>query len=251
MRYKVESALFFLMVSIVFLLISFKPTMIGGVIGVNSKISYFYLFSIGFFLASVLIFATRQTLDAIMIPTGSYKLDRERTDRAVKDDEAVKEDHPEKSHQIYLISGRIDRDEKGSAKDSQVYGIYKRLREYGIKPVKIRIEGKSKNTLENVLFSLEKLKKMGAHDIGIASYSTHLDRFEDLIKQAKKEGLIGKDFRVHRLETPEGLKEKLYGTIHRAVYRYELAHGGLKNVRKSRLQTIKRKLTRIIDKISK
>ena len=247
MRYKVESASFFLIVSAVFLLISFQPTMTGSVIGINSKISYFYLFSIGFFLASVLTFAARQTLDAIMIPTGSYKSDRERTDRAVKEDEAVEEEHPEKSHQIYLISGRIDK----PIKTSQVNEIYKRLRSYGIKPKNIRIEGKSKNTLENVLFSLEKLKKMGAHDIGIASYSTHLDRFEDLIKQAKKDGIIGKDFRVHRLETYEGLKEKLYGTIHRAVYRYELAHGGLKNVGKSRLQTIKRKLTRIIDQISK
>jgi len=247
MRYKIELASFFLIVSAVFLLIFFKPTMTGGVIGVNSEISYFYLFSIGFFLASVLIFASRQTLDAIMIPTGDYETDKQRTDRAIQEDKDVKEGHPKKSHQVYLISGRIDK----PIKTSQVNEIYKRLRSYGIKPKNIRIEGKSKNTLENVLFSLEKLKKMGAHDVGIASYPTHLDRFEDLIKEAKKEGIIYKNFRVHRLETSEDFKEKLYGIIHRAFYRYELAHGGLKNVGESRLQQIKRKLTRIIDKISK
>jgi uncharacterized SAM-binding protein YcdF (DUF218 family) len=247
MRHKHKKGFFFLIISAIFLLISFKPTIIGAVVGISSEFSYSYIISIVFFLASVLIFASRQTLDAIMIPTGDYETDKQRTDRAIQEDKDVKEGHPKKSHQVYLISGRIDK----PIKTSQVNEIYKRLRSYGIKPKNIRIEGKSKNTLENVLFSLEKLKKMGVHDVGIASYPTHLDRFEDLIKEAKKEGIIYKNFRVHRLETPENLKQKLYGIIHQAVYRYELAHGGLKNVGESRLQQIKRKLTRIIDKISK
>jgi len=243
MRYRIESGLFFLIISAVFLLISSQPTITGGIIGIDTKISYLYFLSIGFFLVSLLIFTKRQTLDAIMIPTGSYKADKKRTDRAVEEGKS-------KKNQIYLISGGIDKDEKGSAKGSQVYNIYKRLREeYGIKPVNIKIEGKSKNTLENVLFSLEKFKKMGAHDVGIASYSTHLDRFEDLIKQAKKEGIIGRSFRIHRLETSEDLKEKLYGILHRAISRYELKHGGLKAVEKSKLQPIKKTLTKIISKI--
>ena len=219
MRYKIELASFFLIASAVFLLIFFKPTMTGGVIGVNSEISYFYLISIGFFLASVLIFATRQTLDAIMVPTGpSYKIDQERANKAVKEGKGKKD-------QIYLISGRIDKDEKESAKDSQVYGIYKRLREYGIKPVNIKIEGRSKNTLENVLFSLEKLKKMGAKDVGIASNPAHLDRFEYFIKKAKEKGIIGKDFRIHRLETSESLKQKGYEVLAQIKNRYRLRHG--------------------------
>jgi len=245
MRHKTQKGIFFLIISAIFLLISFKPVITGGVVGLSSEFSYSYIISIVFFLASVLIFTSRQTLDAIMIPTGDYEADKQRTDRAIQEDKDAKEGHPEKSHQVYLISGRIDK----PIKTSQVNEIYKRLRSYGIKPKNIRIEGKSKNTLENVLFSLEKLKKMGAHDVGIASYPLHLDRFEDLIKEAKKEGIIYKNFRVHRLETPEDLKQKLYGIIHRAIYRYELERGGFEAVGKSKLRFLKKEATKVINKL--
>lgn len=142
-----KKGIYFLIMSAVFLLISFNPTLTSGVIGANTEISSSYLISIIFFLVSSLIFASRQTLDTIMIPTGpSYKIDRERTDRAVQEDEAVQREEGEESNQIYLISGRIDE----PVKTSQVYEIYKRLRDSGIKPKEMVVEGKSANTLENI-----------------------------------------------------------------------------------------------------
>lgn len=236
MRKKFQVGIFFLIISTIFLSLSFNPQLTGATIGTFGKFSYLQIIGIAFFIISALIFVSRQTLDAIMIPTGNYKMDRERTDKAYQEGK-------DKPGQIYLISGRIDEPKK----TSQVYEIYRRLRDYGIKLGNIKIEGKSKNTLENVLFSLEKLKKMRAHDIGIASYPSHLDRFEDLIEAAKKEGLIDKDFRIHRLETGTSFRDWLYGILHRAIYRYELAHGGLEAVEKSRLNHIKQKLTKLID----
>ncbi len=230
MRHKNPVGFSLLVLSAVFLLISLNPTITGSIIGVNEKISPVYLVSLIFFISSVLIFASRQTLDAIMIPTGSYKTDKERTERAY-------EEGKDKPGQVYLITGRIDK----PVKTSQVYSIYKQLRSYGIKPGKIRIEGKSANTLE-------KLKQMGAHDVGIASNPTHLDSFEDLIKEAKKEGIAGNDLRVHRLTAPESFRDWVYGIVHRTIYRYELAHGGLKAVGKTKLG-IKKKIIGILDRI--
>ena len=223
MRHKKQKGFYFLMISLIFFMVQFNFNLTGNVVGFNASFSYFRIIGIVTFLISILIFASRQTLDAIMIPTGQEE--NERVDRAY-------EEGKKNEDQIYLISGKIDK----PTKSSEVYKIYKRLRGYGIKPKDIKLEAKSKNTLENVLLSLEKLKKMGAHDIGIASYPKHLDRFEDLIEEAKKEGIIDKNFKVHRLETPESFEQWFYGILHRAVYRYELAHGGIKSVGKSKLR---------------
>ncbi|MCX6749235.1 MAG: YdcF family protein [Candidatus Pacearchaeota archaeon] len=149
------------------------------------------------------------------MPTGpSYDIDAKRTKKAY-------EEGKENKGQVYLISGRIDK----PLKTSQVYSIYKQLRGYDIHPRQMLIEGKSANTLENVLFSLEKLKKRGAHDIGIASSPIHLDRFEYIIKKAKEKGIIDKNFRVHRLETDESFKEWFYGVLANLKEKYRLRKG--------------------------
>jgi uncharacterized SAM-binding protein YcdF (DUF218 family) len=204
-----------LIASAIFLLISFKPSLTGGFIGINLDISPLYLISSVFFLVSILIFATRQTLDAIMIPTGTREADKERTDKAVE------EYYLGRGADFLLISGRIDR----PIETSQVYDIYKRLKGYGIKQEEVQVEGRSANTLENVLFSLEKLKKRGAKDVGIASNPMHLDRFEYIIEKAKESGIIDRDFRVHRLETSEDLKQKWYELLAGLKYRYKLREG--------------------------
>ncbi len=214
MRNKLSKGIFFLALSFLFLLVSFSPRLSGGTIGVNTHISLSFIISIIFFFLAILVFVARQTLDAIMIPTGTFEADKRRTERAY-------EEGKEEKGQIYLISGRIDK----PIKTSQVYAIYKQLRSHDIRLGNIIIEGKSANTLENVLFSLEKLKKRGAHDVGIASNPIHLDRFEYVIKKAKEEGIIDKDFRVHRLEVPETPGEHIYGVVSNWLYRYELRKG--------------------------
>ncbi|MDP3991906.1 MAG: ElyC/SanA/YdcF family protein [Nanoarchaeota archaeon] len=214
MRHKNSWGLFLLTISIALFLISFNPTISGGVIDINTGISLSFIIGLVFFILSLVILASRQTLDAILIPTGDLSPDLKRTKRAYKEGE-------ERKDQVYMILGNLDQ----PLNKSEVYRIYKQLRSHEIPPSKIRIEGKSKTTLENVLFSLEKLKKMGAHDVGIASYGTHLNRFEYLIDKAKEEGLVDKDFKVHRLEVPETWGEHIYGVVSNLLYRYELRKG--------------------------
>ena len=47
----------------------------------------------------------------------------------------------------------------------EAHVVYEELRRAGIKPAEIRIDGKSRDTLENVLNSAKKLDKTGAKDI--------------------------------------------------------------------------------------
>ncbi len=146
---------------------------------------------------------TRQNLDAIMIPTGPRDLLRA---------EKAYEHYRNNSSRYFLITGEIQRDNMGKVKkDAQPYQIYKLLRNYGIKPSQIIVEGKSKNTLENVLNSLEELKARGLKEIGVSTGKTHYWRFDELIERAKQEGIIDKNFHIYHIPVPENAKEKAYG----------------------------------------
>lgn len=225
MRYKSVFGFSFLMLAIASFLLSYNWNITGGVIGSNAAPSYLYFASIIFAVISLLVFASRQTLDAIMIPTGGYEENPRRTKRALE------EYNEGKGAKILLISGGPMKGDKPpySVKSGQVYQIYEQLRRYGVKPSSIMVEGQSNSTLDNVLFSLERLKKKGVKDIGIASSPSHLDRFENIVEKAKEEGIVGRDFRAHRLELPEdqpeGIGKKLYGSIAKAVYGYKLSRG--------------------------
>ncbi|MEK6847578.1 MAG: ElyC/SanA/YdcF family protein [Nanoarchaeota archaeon] len=213
MRNKFAYGIPFLLIAIISLLFSFNQSMTGNAIGTNGNTSYIYLISLISFILSFLILTSKQTLDAILIPTGDLSPDLKRTKKTFE--KGGKE-------QVYLISGRID---QPLTRERENYRIYKELRDHGVRAGNIRIEAKSGTTLENVIESLEKLKKMGARDVGIASYPTHLDRFEYIIKKAKEEGLVDEDFRVHRLGVPETWGEHIYGVISNLLYKYELRNG--------------------------
>ena len=221
MRHKNRWGFLSLLISIIFLFVSFNPTISGGTIGINTNISFSFIIGLMFFILALVVLASRQALDAILIPTGDLSPDLKRTKRAYAEGK-------ERKDQVYLITG-VDL----AVNKAETYGIYKQLRSHGVPPRNIRIEGRSKTTLENVLESLKKLKDMGAHDVGIASYGTHLDRFEYVIKKAKEEGIIepGYAFRVHRLPVQETWGEHIYGVVSNLLYRYELRKG-LKNAEK-------------------
>jgi len=212
---------FILIISIIILLISSITQITGNVISENFPNITNYLFIIGLTLLflSYFILGHKKSLDAIIIPTGpSNEIGRERAERAVKENEEI---------DYFLISGNINKPSnvKNRLKGSQQQSIYKELRNHGIKPSEMRIEGKSKDTIENVLNSFEKLKKSGAKDIGISSNPSHLDRFEEIIDRAKKEGIIDKDFRIYRLETKETPGMKLYGVLANIMNDYKLRKG--------------------------
>jgi hypothetical protein len=212
MRNKMFFGFLFLALSIISFLLSYNPNFTGAVIGINTDASLLYLSSMIFIVASLFVFATRQTLDAIMIPTGGYEENSKRTGRALEEYDFGK------GAKYVLISGGTP------AQDLQ---IYRKLRQAGVEKKRIKLEEKSNSTLDNVLYSLETLKETGVRDLGIASSRGQLNRFDKIVKRAKKEGIVGGDFRVHHLEIPESEStgKKLYEFIADLAYRYKLSKG--------------------------
>lgn len=230
---KNKSGFLLFLIAIIFFIVSNPFNLTGNVIGGGIEMNIYFIIGIVFLVGSFIAFVSRQGLDAIVIPTGgSYETDMARTD------EAVKEYLTGKGAKQLIISGTL-----GGKKvsESQRADIYRRLRKYRIKPIEMGIEGESKNSLENLINTLKKVKKKGAKNIGIASNPSHLGRYEDILAQAKKEGLVDKDFKIHRLETDESFGDKIYGAISRLFYRYKLG-SGIEEAKKRKTPGILKKL---------
>ena len=166
---------------------------------------------------SLLIFVSRKNLDAIVIPTGGgsfdseeqmYTQDRNRAETAVKNIGNLERGG------YFVISGY-----KGKkVREGQSYSIYKYLRRHGIKPSQMILEGESKDTLENVIYTLREVKRIEEKsrdkkpwNVAFVSYPGHLKRFEDFEEQAIKRGLFKKgDFRFHKIPTQESPRERGY-----------------------------------------
>ena len=184
-----------------------------------SKLFSFHLIGLIFLLVSILIFTSKKSLDAIIIPTGDEQTDIERPQTASK----------RKADDCYVISGYVDK--RRPIKYQQSATIYRELRKLGIKPSHIKIEGKSHDSLENALYSLEKLK--GMKEIGIVSYPWHLKRYKEIIEEAQKEGIITKNIKIEYIPTKETAKEKVYGFLGNIKEKYRLRHG-IKEAQKHR-----------------
>jgi hypothetical protein len=118
-------------------------------------------------------------------------------------------------------------------RDSQRYGIYRHLREHGVIPKNMMVEGESSDTEENLLYSLKKIKEKAKKegikrplDVGVVSYPGHLERFEGFYKAALREDLIKEeDFVFHRIKTDETDQERAYeeDPLRRLLHEYKLA----------------------------
>ncbi len=155
----------------------------------------------------------------MIIPTGSPEQDIERTKRALKE-------YEKNEGSYFVISGTLG-DKK--LPKSQTANIYRELRNHGVKSSQISIEKESRNSIENIVKSLEKIKKRGGKEVGIVSYPGHLDRFKDIFERAQKEGVVDEDFKLYRLPTRtrknETRRERLYEVLSGILHKYKLRHG--------------------------
>jgi len=222
-----------LLVGFVFLFLSVDTTFTGAVIGADVKITntLFFIFSLIFFASSFVLFVINKSLESLVIPTGTLEADQKRVETAMRSYTRTK------NKPYVLVSGEIHRDEKGQAeKESQQYSIYKGLREnYGLKPFDFIIEGKSRDTLENFLYSIKKLERKGINHIKIATNPTQYWTFKLFEREAKREGLVDDSFKVEPLYTSETPKEFIYGILAYAkdYFRVKSA-GSLEKLKKQR-----------------
>ena len=167
---------------------------------------------------SLILFMARKGLDAIVIPTGGGEFDKEegmyfqnrnRARTALEHGEDLEKEG------YFVISGYKGGNQK-EISEGQPYSIYKFLRRHGIKPSQMMVEGKSHDTLQNVIYTLKKIKereqKRGDKkpwNVAFVSYPRHLERFEDFVKRAEKKGIVEKgEFIFHKIPTGKDTKEE-------------------------------------------
>ena len=238
MNRRILSSIFLL---IALIILAFPYLNFTGAFVEKLEVSYniLSLLALASFIASVFLFLHRKSLDAIIIPTGTWEADIDRTKKALSEKDKLKENG------YFLISGY-----KGGGfeemRKGQSYRMYKYLRDQGVLPSDIRIEGKSHDSEENVLYVLKKMKEMEEKtgkekplDIAFVSSPAHLKRFEDFYEEAMKRGLADKkDFRFHKIETEGEGEEKGYENslprklVHyyklRTMGRYKAKNGSIK-----------------------
>lgn len=191
-----------------------------------------HIFGLMLFLVGMILFAQRTSLDAVIIPTGGNEKNIQRAKKGA-----------EEKGKYYLISGYIEKDKP--IKESQTATIYTELRKYGVKPSEIKIENMAKDSLDNIIYSMNKLK--GLKKIGIVSYPEHLKRFEYIINKAKKEGIIDKDIEIVEIPTEENMKEKMYGILANIKEKYRLRKG-IENAKKNKTGVIGTMIKKIVDR---
>jgi len=238
----------FLGLGFIFLFSSVYFSVTGAVIGNNNivanKLSLIIglSFLIGFFILHI----HSKSLEAIVIPTGDLEADEKRTERAMAEYPRDEEKTP-----YVLVTGDIKYDAHGKIKkDSQQSSIYKELRnKYNLNPSDMIIEGKSRDTLENFLYSIKKLKKKKIDKMEISTNRTQYWRFKMFEQEAKREGLIKDSFEITPLYTQESLSQFAYGTLAlmKDYIRVKSA-GSLKNASKNKSGGISNFLKKILSK---
>jgi len=191
---------------------SLSFTIVGNVIGVGAEVkdNFFFVIGMAFFIGSFILYLQSKSLEAIVIPTGDLDADEKRTKRAMVEYSKSDEETP-----YVLVTGNIKYDAHGEIKrDSQQPSIYRELRnKYHLNPSDMIIEGKSRDTLENFLYSIKKLKKKKINKMEISTNRTQYWRFKMFEREAKREGLIKEDFEITPLYTKESFSQFAYGTL--------------------------------------
>lgn len=227
-----------------FLLQSFRMT--GDFVGTGNGFSALGLASVVLMFVSLLLLTSKESLEAIVVPTGGSP--KENKERA-----STSRHYKTERNQYFVVSGgRGNR----PLNESERANIYRELRQsealkkHGrappVKPSQMTIEGNSRDTVENVLYSVEKIRP-GTKKITFVSYPLHLKRFEMVFEKAKEEGLVPKDLRADYVPTDQNIQEIVYGTLALIKERWRLRNG-IKEAEKHKTGKLGNLIKRVLEK---
>ena len=151
-------------------------------------------------------------LEAIFVPTGEPKAQGERA-RFGADCYHARAEHVPK----VLISGEPV---KTYFPDSKPGIIYRRMRKKDVPRDAFLFEFASRNTAENVAYSLDLINKYGIESLHVVSNPSHLWRFEFFFNKAKEEGLIDKDTNITYVPTRKNILFEDVGDVVYGVAAY-------------------------------
>lgn len=198
------------------LILSYSTITTGNVISHTGLGFYFSWFGFILILGSLLMFVTRKSLDSVIIPTGGDEA--EDIERAKEGEKA----YDERNADYIVVSGNIRDSEEDK---NQSRRIVAELKRHGINPSKITIEGRARDSIQNIIYSFRKIKQRGGTRVGIVSYPDHLNRFTEIFHRAQSEGLIDPKFKLYRIPTKENQREKFYEVLAHVLHKYKLRNG--------------------------
>jgi len=205
----------FLLIAFVSFLFSSKSQITGNfLLEGGGSLNFLNLLTVISFVLFLFVFLSGRKLEAILVPTGSHKSDRERAGRGAKYYHS--HENQEEGAPFILISGSVDKKYGGRFPSSQPGHIYKYMRKEDVPKDAFLFEPESKNTAENVLYSAKVIRKKGIKVVDVVSNPSHLWRFKSLFKKAKEEGLIDKGVKINYIPTRknvlfEDVGDALYG----------------------------------------
>lgn len=184
-----------------------------------TKLTYLqYILGAALVLTGILVLSSKRTLDAIIIlGNPSEKTVKRRTERAIRG-----KDEEGNESTVFILTGGQTPGLDNTKYHSEAQIVYKQLRDRGIRPMQMRAETRSTDSIENIVYALEKVQEAGATEIGVASYPGHLDRIEEIIEEGQKTGKFDREIHIHRLETEATTRDRLYEPIAGLLTRYKL-----------------------------
>lgn len=150
----------------------------------------------------------RRGLEVVLVPTGDdQKADMQRANKGARF-------YRYYSNRFILVSGSTD----GKCfLSSQPGHIYKCMRKKGVPRSKFLFESKSRNTVENVIYSCKLMKEKGIEGVSVVSNPLHLLRFYLIFNKAKKDKYVDKDLRVRYVPVSESLIDLFKELCHESM----------------------------------
>ena len=205
----------FLVLGLVIFLFGLRFSITGAIIGGVFDSMIFSLAGLFIMIAAFLSLVKRGSLEAILIPTGPS--DEIGEERAVVGAEQYKRHKDRENHRdVVIVTGEYN-GKGGRFFGSQSDRIYRELRRSGVPKKSIILEGESEDSMDNVLYTCDEIRKRGdINEITIVSDNLHARRIEMLFGRAKDKGYVSKDLKIHTYS--KGLKNSY--NIPKAIVAY-------------------------------
>jgi len=188
----------------------------GGVIGSLRVFNFFSLVFLAMFFIGIFLMVSGGTFDAIVVPTGDLGSD------VLRAGKAADMYRRGKTGRIVISGARHPDAVLGKPQVDRIYDI---LRKGDVREEDISGKGGdgARNTIENVVKGYENLR--GMKRVGVATYREHFTRFKMALDHAKKEGLIDKNLKIYRVDTPTRKFDKVYAMVADWKMRDDLSEG--------------------------
>lgn len=204
MKRRIRFVIFFIVLAFLFLLLSLKPIISGGVIGTNITISPLFILGLVSLILGIILFVQRQGLEYLVIPVGGEKWENPRARSATR---TIAPDQIDR----VIITGDLKGEKKRyKERNEEKLSVYDAVRKAGIIPGQIRtLHGIDSE--EDILY-IGKMVHPG-DTIYFDTFPLHFQEYKTIVKKAQRDGKFPKDVTLKNASIPQGKTEIAYGMM--------------------------------------